>query len=88
MSMTGMRADERPLNIAGLLGVGFDARPDEKRVTRGENFLLVGGSRETHGRMVETVLTFNELVDKRGKRLEEVNARDLGEIAEELRDRL
>ena len=86
--MTGMRAEERPLNIAGLVGLGFDAAPDEKRVTRGPNFLLMGGSRETHGRMVETVLAFNELVDKRGKRIEDVSARDLGEIAEELRDRL
>ena len=86
--MTGMRSDERPLNIAGLVGLGFDARPDEKRVTRGKNFLLLGGSRQTHGRMVETVLAFNELVDKRGKRIEEVNARDLGEIAEELREQL
>jgi len=86
--MTGMRPDERPLNIAGLVGLGFDARPDEKRVTRGENFLLVGGSRETHERMVETVLTFKELVDKRGKRIKDVSARDLGEITEELRERL
>ena len=86
--MTGMRPDERPLNIAGLVGLGFDARADEKRVTRGENFLLVGGSRETHERMVETVLTFKELVDKRGKRIKDVSARDLGEITEELRERL
>ena len=28
------------------------------------------------------------IIDKRGKRIEEVNARDLGEIAEELRERL
>ena len=86
--MTGMRADERPLKIAGLLGLGFDARPDEKRVTRGKNFLLMGGSRETHGRMVDAALAFNDLVDKRGKRIEEVNARELNEIAEELRERL
>jgi len=86
--MTGMRPDERPLNVTGLLGLGFDARPDEKRVTRGKNFLLLGGSRETHGRMVETALVFNELVDKRGKRIEQVNARELSEIAQELRERL
>ena len=86
--MTGMRPDERPLNMKGLLGLGFDAEPDQKRVTRGKDFLLLGGSRETHGRMVETALAFNELIDKRGKPIEQVNARELNEIAKELRERL
>ena len=41
---------------SGLLGVGLDATDGHKRITRGEKFVLVGGSEETHGRMTETVM--------------------------------
>lgn len=86
--MTGMRPDERPLKIQGLLGVGFDGRQDAKRVTRGKNFFLLGGSKHTHRQMVDVALKFNELVDKRGKSIHEVNARELGEITRELAEDL
>ncbi|KPK65965.1 MAG: hypothetical protein AMK73_01360 [Planctomycetes bacterium SM23_32] len=86
--MTGGRSEETPLRIRGLLGIGLDGSPDEKRITRGENFCLFGGSKTTHERMTETALKFNEKVDERGKRLEEVNARELREITGELREEL
>ena len=34
---------------AALLGLAFDAEDGQKRLTRGENFVLFGGSQETHG---------------------------------------
>ena len=37
---------------AMMLGVGLDNRDGHKRVTRGDNFCLIGGSEETHDRMV------------------------------------
>jgi hypothetical protein len=86
--MTGAWSDEEPLNIKALLGVGLDGRPDQKRVTRGENFLLFGGSKKTHELMVTTTLRFNEKVDQRGKKLEEISARELVEIKRELREEL
>jgi hypothetical protein len=84
--MTDSRPAERPLNIAGLLGVGLDGSPEKKRVTRGRNFYLFGGSKATHELMVATALRFNEKVDERGKPLAEINARELKEISRELRD--
>jgi hypothetical protein len=78
------KADDEPLGIEGLLGVGFDGRRDDLHITRGENFYLWGGSKRTHEHMRETVLRFNDKVDGRGKRLREINARELGEIAQEL----
>lgn len=65
---------------AALLGVGFDADDGHKRLTRGKNFVLVGGSAETHGRMQETAIKVNEQLDRRGKRLEEVSVRELRDI--------
>jgi hypothetical protein len=64
----------------GLLGVGLDNSDGHKRVTTGEQFVLVGGSAETHERMTETtVKTFEEL-KRRDKRLETVDPRELAEI--------
>ena len=69
-----------PAAVAGLLGVGLDHADGHKRVTTGEQFVLVGGSAETHERMTETtVKTFEEL-KRRDKRLETVDRRELAEI--------
>jgi hypothetical protein len=93
MAATGPRdvnqpPEERPLNIRGLLGIGLDGGPKHKRVTRGDNFYLIGGSRQTHEHMVETALKFNEKVEERRKPLAEINARELTEIARELHEEL
>ena len=69
-----------PARAAGLLGVGLDNPDGHKRVTRGEQFVLVGGSEETHGRMTETTLKTFEELKRRDKRLETVDPRELAEI--------
>jgi hypothetical protein len=46
--MAGSSPDEKPLNIKGLLGVGFDGKGKQTRITRAENFYLYGGSQKTH----------------------------------------
>ena len=65
---------------AALLGVGFDHDDGHKRITTGEQFAIVGGSEETHGRMTETVVkTFEELKTRR-KKLHQVEPQELAEI--------
>lgn len=65
---------------AHLLGLGLDNEDGHKRITRAEQFTLVGGSEETHGRMTETaVKTFEEL-KQRGKHLQTVEPRELADI--------
>ena len=63
-----------------MLGVGLDS-DDHKRVTQGENFLLVGGSQETHEVMTEKVTKINEKLSNRGKTLDDVGGEELDEIA-------
>lgn len=65
---------------AGLLGLAFDAEDGHKRITRGPNFLLAGGSQETHGQMQETAIKVNEHLARKGKDLTEVSARELRDI--------
>ena len=46
--------------------------------------MLVGGCQDTHAVMQETAIKVNEQLDKRGKRLEDVSAKDLGNICREV----
>ena len=63
-----------------LLGVGLDS-DGHKRVTTGENFALVGGSKETHEVMTEQAIKINEKLAAKGKRLEEVSSQEFDDIA-------
>jgi hypothetical protein len=65
---------------AGLLGLAFDAEDGHKRFTRGPNFLLAGGSHETHGQMQETAIKVNEHLARKGKELADVSVRELRDI--------
>jgi hypothetical protein len=65
---------------AVMLGVGLDS-DGHKRITTGPNFLLVGGSRETHEVMTEKVVKINEKLTAKGKKLEEVTHEEFDDIA-------
>lgn len=68
---------------AVLLGVGLDS-DGHKRVTKGENFLLAGGSKDTHEEMTEKAIKINEKLSARGKRLEEVSREEFDDIAHDV----
>jgi len=54
--------------VVGFLGVGLDGKDGHQRLTRSEHFFLVGGSEETHERMQDTAIKFDEALQSRGKR--------------------
>jgi hypothetical protein len=68
---------------AALLGLAFDNDDGDTRLTRGKNFLLVGGCQETHAVMQETAVKVNEHLAKRNKRLEDM---PIGELRTIVRD--
>jgi hypothetical protein len=70
-----------------LLGIGLDNQDGHKRITTGEQFVLVGGSAETHERMAETTIKTFEELKRRAKRLETVDPRELAEIIDRSRPR-
>jgi len=72
--------------VAGLLGLAFDAKDGHKRITRGKNFLLAGGSEQTHVFMRETILKVNERLDERGQRLADVSVEELRELLDEVQE--
>ena len=63
-----------------MLGLGLDA-DGHKRLTTGPNFLLMGGSQETHEAMTEKVIKINEKLTAAGKRLEQVSREEFNDLA-------
>jgi len=70
----------RKARKAHLLGIGLDNQDGHKRLTTAEEFTIVGGSDETHGRMTETVVKTFEELKTRGKPLQAVEPQELAEI--------
>jgi len=68
---------------AVLLGVGLDS-DGHRRVTKGENFALVGGSAETHEVMTEKAIKINEKLQAKGKQLEDISREEFEDIAHEV----
>ena len=64
-----------------MLGVGFDS-DGHKRLTTGPNFILAGGSQETHEVMTEKAIKINEKLTAKGKQLEDVTHEEFDEIAQ------
>jgi hypothetical protein len=63
--------------VVGFLGVGLDAEEGQQRLTRSDHFVLVGGSEETHERMQDTAIRFDEELKTRGKRLDEATLEEV-----------
>jgi hypothetical protein len=84
LSLTAFMADRRLPSrpIRFLLGVGLDS-DGHVRATRGDDFLLVGGSEETHERMQERVEKFKGTLDRMGTDLQRASKEQVREAAEE-----
>ena len=82
----GAPARPRAAQVVGFLGVGLDG-DGHRRVTECDHFLLVGGSAETHERMQDVSIYFNEELEKRGKRLQDAEAKEALDLLREALDR-
>lgn len=67
-----------------LLGLGFDCKDGHVRITKGKNFRLYGGSKETHEFMQEKAIKFNEHLDKRQKTLNTLSKKEFYDIAKKI----
>ena len=70
-------------NDAKIIGLGLDAKDGHVRITRHRIFHLLGGSEQTHEKMQESCIKFTEKLDKRGKRLAQLERSELHELAAE-----
>ena len=83
-----MRRDEEPAKpeLVGFLGVGLDNQDGHQRLTKAENFLLVGGSAETHERMQDTAIRFGEALKRKGKALHQTSAEEALDLLRDAMD--
>ena len=79
-----MRAAKKKPDRATLVGIAFDADDGHTRLTRGDNFVLCGGSQDSHAVMQETAIKINEHLDRRGQRLQDVSLGELRDICESI----
>lgn len=71
-------------NKSFLLGLGLDAKDKHKRITYGENFYILGGSKKTHEVMQENCIKFNEELSKRHKKLDKISKNEFYDIAHKI----
>ena len=71
---------KKPRRKALMLGLGLDS-DGHKRLTTGPNFILAGGTEETHEVMTEKAIKINEKLAAKGKQLEDVSHDEFDEIA-------
>jgi len=69
---------KRPQNR--LLGLGLNGQDKHKRITRGAGFNLVGGSEDTHERMVETVIKTSEDLSRKGRTIADAHPEQLADL--------
>ena len=82
---TAMQQKRKQERILGVVGVGLDRDDGHRRITTGDGFVMVGGSRETHERMQEFAVRVEEGAKKRGKAIPELSVPEAREIVERLR---
>ena len=70
-----------------MIGLGLDG-DGHTRITRGDNFHLEGGSKDTHERMQEHAIRVNEALAKKGLSLDRVSGRQLADIHCEVAERM
>jgi hypothetical protein len=73
--------------VQAVVGVGLDGTDGVKRITRTEEGVLVGGSKETHERMQETAVKFSEGLEKVGKKLADVSPQQALDLLREAIER-
>lgn len=63
-----------------LVGIGLDHHDGHKRITQAEDFLIAGGSEETHERMTETAMKTAEDLRSRGKNFGSAEREELADL--------
>jgi hypothetical protein len=66
---------------ATIIGLGLDGSDNLHRLITGKDYLLIGGSAETHAEMVDKMLRLDAELERIGRRLGDVSPTQLAEIA-------
>ncbi len=73
---------DRRISQRILMGIGLD-EDGHARVTKGEEYVLLGGSEDTHGKMQDGVERFRDTLKKMGTNLQRATSEEMQEAAHE-----
>ena len=80
--MTERQIKPKEQSQSHLLGLGLDCYDGHVRITKAEDFSILGGSEETHDNMTETVCKTFENLEQRKKQLDDVEPQELADLLE------
>ena len=81
------KTKEKTTEAVGLIGLGLDNHDEHKRITTGDEFLLVGGSQETHERMQDVAIHVTEALKGKGKRLQDAEPQEVMDLIQRAMDK-
>jgi hypothetical protein len=81
------KTKKKHAELVGLVGLGLDNEDGHRRITRGEEFLLLGGSAETHERMQDVAIQVTESLQHKGKCLRDASAEELADLVRKAMER-
>ncbi len=73
---------DRRISQRILMGIGLD-KDGHARVTKGEEYVLLGGTEDTHGKMQDGVERFRDTLQKMGTNLQRATRDQMHEAAHE-----
>lgn len=65
------------MKMGGIIALGLDNDDGQDRITHSKHFMVLGGSEETHERMQDTAIRFEEKLKDRGKRLQDTSVNEV-----------
>ncbi len=69
-----------PKVMAHLFGLGLDCTDGHKRITKADQFSIMGGSDTTHDKLSETLCKTFEDLSRNGKKLEDASMEELSDL--------
>ncbi len=81
------KRDDNDRQVLGMFGVGLDNTDGHQRITRSEEFLLLGGSQETHQHMQDMAIRFGAWLRERGQRLQDASVDEVVDLLHKAADR-
>lgn len=81
------RANQEEDVLSFLVGIGLDGRDGHFRITRGDDFQVVGGSERTHRRMQDKITYVQEDLARKGRTIASMQPDDLDDISRILKEK-
>jgi len=69
-----------------LLGIGLDQKDENYRVTRSEDFQILGGSERTHRRMQEKILDLEDELARDGRTIANLQPDEYEDVSRRLKN--